>query len=206
MAAVLRSTISCISSSQVDAPAASWTISRRAPSSAVSGALESVVSVALTPEGCTIAQRGAQGSEPGDGHLVDNLVDADHVADDPQDLIQHVYRLDLTRHPDPRPGDGNPDPIAGRDVGRTQGGDHVGLQLVIAGEGPVLGLDGVVALQLAGIGLIGAGNIDAGLRLPRLADDAVGGRHVRNALLAGNQVVVRLAARRLLDQVAGILR
>ena len=96
--------------------------------------------------------------------------------------------------------------IASRDVGSAQALDDIGLELVVGRSPAIRWLDHVVALQLAGIGRIGARHVRAAVGHAGVAHDAIAWRVVRDALLLGHEIVVGHASRRLVDEVAPVLR
>ena len=96
----------------------------------------------------------ADASEASDRHLVHDLVDARHVSNDAQNLVERLDRLDLALHPDAPPADGDADAFAGRDVRRAQRLDHVRLELAVARQAAVVQLNVVLALELVGVRLV----------------------------------------------------
>jgi FAD/FMN-containing dehydrogenase len=142
--------------------------------------------------------------DAGDLHVVDDIGHALDIANDPQDLVEDVDRLDLARHVDLRAGDGDPQPVAGRDVGRAERLDDVGAQLVVARRKAVVDLDGIVAFEFAGIGRIGPGDVDA-RRLARLRHDPVGRRGPGHPLFGGDQRIIGHPLGRLVHEVALVL-
>ena len=143
--------------------------------------------------------------DPGDLHVVDNIGHAVHVADDPEDLVEDVDRLDLAGHVNLRAGDGDPQPVTRRDVGRSQRLDDVGAQLVVARREAVVDLDVIAALELAGIGRIGPGGVDPG-PLARFREHALGRGCPGRALLSGDERIVGDVIGWLAAQIALVLR
>ena len=99
----------------------------------------------------------------------------------------------------------NPQPLAGDHVRRTESLDDVGAELVVARWEVVVDLDVIAALELAGIGRIGPGDVDAGCTAT-LRDHSVDRRRPRHALLGGDDRVVAHALDGLVHEVVLVLR
>ena len=100
--------------------------------------------------------------------------------------------------------DRDPQPVASGDVGRAERLDDVGTQLVVARREAIVDLDVIVAFELAGIGRIGPGEVDA-RRVASLGHDPLGRRGPWHAFLGGDQVVIGHAGGRLVRKVAAVL-
>jgi len=131
-------------------------------------------------------------SDAFDVDLVDHVVDTRNVAGDPEDLLEHLDRLDSAAENDGRPTDRDDQVVAGHHVRGAQRLDHVPAQSVVARH-RVNGLDRVIGLEL--VGGIEAFSLD---RLER--------RSPWHALLGGDYWIIGHARRRVLDQVALVLR
>ena len=103
------------------------------------------------------------------------------------------------------PVDGDPQPVTRRDVGRSQRLDHVGAELVVARRQAIVELDVIAALELAGIGRIGPGGVDAG-PLASFREHALGRRCPWRALLGGDERIVGDVIGWLVAQIALVLR
>ena len=145
-------------------------------------------------------------SDAGDLDLIDDLVHARHVANDAEDLVEHVDRFDLTGEQHAGAADGHAKVIAGRHVRGTQPLHDIGLELIVGWSLTIRGLDHVLALELTGVCRVGAGEIRTALGSTGVAHDPVAGRVVGDALLLGDQEVVGHSGRRFVDEIAAILR